>query len=285
MSLTVYADVLFCVNFSLDYVALYITGRLTSSPSSTARMCASAALGAAFAVCALIFDMKGFLYVAASAAVCFLMCLCAYKKTDVIGCLGAAVLLFSVGAALGGAMTALSALTAGYRDSVEGGGSEDVAVFAVAATASALTAVAARYARRRCFRGTREVTVKDGGISKTLTALADSGCFLREPLSGRSALIVRANALSGVLPSIIVDAASAEDVSASAALLPPEMLGRIRLIPVTGVLGSGLLLGYVPDEIYVVSGKRRRQTDSILALSADKGRFAGCDAIIPGDLI
>lgn len=285
MLLTIYADLLFIVNFSLDYVALYITGRLTSSPSSTLRMCVSAALGAAFAVCALVFDMKGFLYVLASAAVCLLMCRCAYKKTDLIGCIGTALLLFSVGAALGGAMTALSSLTAGYRDSVDGKSDGDVALFAVAATAAALTAAAARYARRRCFRGTRWVTVEDGGAAKTLTALPDSGCFLREPLSGRSALIVRADALIGILPQEVTDAASADDVSAAAALLPPGMLGRIRLIPVTGVLGSGLLLGYVPDGIEVERGKRQRRVDAVLALSSDKDGFAGCDAIIPGDLI
>ncbi len=283
--MTVYADVLFLINFSLDYVALYITGRLTSSPSSTARMCAAAALGAAFAVCALIFDMKGFFYVVLTAAVCLLMCRCAFGKAGPIECVGAALLLFSVGAALGGAMTALSSLTKGYCDSVEGDAGDGVAVLAVAATAAALTAAAARFARRRCFRGTCTVTVEDGGKQKTLTALADSGCFLREPLSGRPALIVRADALSEILPPSLVSAAVSGDVTAATALLPPGVLGRVRIIPVTGVTGQGLLTGYLPDGVTVTCGKRSRRTDCILALSADKSRFAGCDAIVPADVL
>ncbi len=282
---TVYADVLFIVNWSLDFVTLYITGRLMSLSMVTWRMCLSASLGAAFATAALIFDMDGVVYGVASVAVCGSMCVCAYKKAGAFGYFGASVLMFAVGSALGGAMTAISSVGRGYRDSLNGGTEGGELLFSVAATAAAITAAAGRIAGRRSFAGTRRVTVVDGGRSRTLSALADSGSFLREPLSGRPALVVRANTVAEVLPAEVIAAALADDTALAVESISPSLLSRIRILPVSGVAGDGILLGYRPDEVTVSSHRGRRNVDCFLAISRIDGDFGGHDAIIPAELL
>ena len=64
--MTVYADVLFLVNFSLDYVSLYLTSRLMSLPTRTWRLCVGAAVGAVYAVCALFWQTPEAVYIAAT---------------------------------------------------------------------------------------------------------------------------------------------------------------------------------------------------------------------------
>lgn len=283
--MTVYADVLFIVNWSLDFVTLYITGRLMSLSMVTWRVCLSATIGAAFATAALIFDMDGVVYGVASLAVCGLMCVCAYKKAGAFGYFGASVLMFAVGSALGGAMTAISSLGNGYRDSLDGGKEGGVLIFSVAATAAAITAAAGRLAGRRSFVGTRRVTVTDGGRSRTLSALADSGSFLREPLSGRPALVVRANAVAEVLPSEVITAALAIDSALAVESIAPSLLSKVRILPVSGVAGNGILLGYRPDEVTVATRRGNRNVDCFLAISRTDGDFGGHDAIIPAELL
>ncbi len=275
--MTVYADVLFLVNFSLDYVTLYITGRLMSLSSSLLRMSLSSVMGAFFAVSALVFDMKGVLYIIMSAAVTFLMTVCAYKRAGKMGYIGASLLMFSVGTAIGGAVTAVCSLGEGYRGSIGSDVTEDAAVFAVAGIAAVITALSARAAKRRQGIKRQSVSITVHGDTLMLEALCDSGSLVRDPLSCRPVLIVRADALREILPLSVCSAVGGGDVTE----IDLAELSRIRMIPVSGVGGHRILLGYRPDSVTV--GKR--QVDCLIALSDDKKTFGGCDAILPSELI
>lgn len=284
--MTVYADVLFLVNWSLDLVALYITGRLMSLSMGALRVGTAAFFGALFAVAALVFDMKGGWYISASAAVSCFMCVLAYRNAGMFTCIAASVLLFSVGSALGGAMTAIYSLGNGYGNSFEESGGEaagliiSVAVLAVAAVSSA-----ARAAGRRIFVLKKKVTVTGLGKTRTITALSDSGSFLSDPLSGRPALIVRADSLNGIIPKEIISAAASVDVVSAAAELPAEFIGRVRILPISGISGEGFLIGYRPDLVTVGEGRRKRSFDCIIAISSSEKGFSGCDAVIPADAL
>lgn len=282
--MTVYADVLFLVNFSLDYVSLYITGRLLSRPMRTWRLCAAAAVGACYAVAALFFDVPEILYLMLTLAVSAVMCVCAYRGSDVAGTVGASVLLFCVGCALGGAMTAIYSLGAGYSDALMGGGDGVGAgagvMTGVALLATAAVAVGGRVARRRRGVSVVSVTVGTDGKTVTLDALSDSGNLLRDPASGRPALIISISAASKLLPPEAVGLARADDIASGIGDLPPELLRRVRLLPVSNVYGHGLLLGYRPDRV-TVGG---RDYDCILALSDKRGGFGGCEAVLPAEL-
>lgn len=282
--MTVYADVLFLVNFSLDYVTLYITGRLMSHSSSALRMTAAAAAGATFAVSALVFDMKGAFYVLSSAAVTFLMCVCAYKRAGLVGYLISSILLFSVGTAIGGAVSAICSLGAGYRGALEADRNGDATVFAVAAAATLLTAISVKAAKKRCITDKRLVRLTIDGGSLTLDALADSGSFVKDPLSGYPVLIVRADAIKAILPVAVYEAAKNE--STDVTKLEARDMARVRMIPVSGVSGNSILLGYRPDSASVeMKNGHFREISCFLALSHEKNRFGGCDAIIPSELI
>ncbi len=289
--MTVYADVLFLVNFSLDYVSLYITGRLMSRPLYVRRLAAASALGALYAVSALFWNIPEPLYIAATLAVSGIMCLFAYRRAckgalaSAVETAGSALLLFSVGCALGGAMTAIYSLGKGYSAGEPGGGGAGtMTMTAVAAAAVTVTALAGRVAKKR--RGVKHarVTLTDGGKSVTLDALSDSGNLLFDPTSGRPALIVSADAAADVLPQKIREAALSEDVAGSAAALPPELLTRVRLLPVSNVYGKGLLLGFRPDAVTVEQGGSEREYDLIVAVSGKKGGFGGFGAVLPAEL-
>ena len=276
--MTVYADILFIVNFSLDYVSLYITGRLMSLPLRMWRLCAAAALGAVYAVTALFFDMPEVLYITVTLGVSCVMCMCAYRCRGAVGCVSASILLFSVGCALGGAMTALYSLGAGYEDSRSGETSTGGAMVLVAAMATAAVAVGGRISRSR--RGVRveRVTVTVGDRAVSLDALYDSGNLLRDPVSGRAAMIVSSDAIAAILPREVSDAAT-NGVTELTETLPPNIIGRVRVLPVSNVYGHGMLLGYRPDCVSVGG----RDYDFILAISDKKDGFGGCDAILPAE--
>ena len=289
--MTVYADVLFLVNFSLDYVSLYITGRLLSQPMRAWRLGAAAALGACYAVSALFFDLPEAVYIAVTLAVSGVMCVCAFRRCGVIGYIGSGILLFSVGCALGGAMTAVYSLGAGYKDSLSGGTDDTgvgVMVF-VAVIATAVVAAGGRVLRRRRGVSSASVRIEIGERSVELSALPDSGNLLRDPVSGRPALVVSTEAAQTLLPPEIAALAESDDIASSASNLPAESLRRVRILPVSNVYGEGLVVGYRPDRVTVSlsrggSAGSKRDVDCILALSNKRGGFGGCDAVLPAEL-
>lgn len=287
--MTVYADVLFLINFSLDYVSLYITGRLMSRPMRTWRLCGAAALGALYAVCALFFDISGIAYIAVTLFVSVLMCLCAFRCGDAVGVAGASILLFAVGCALGGVMTAIYSLGAGYSD---GAAAEEtgagVTVF-VAVLATAAVSVGGRIAKRRRGASSAKVKVVIGESSTTFDALCDSGNLLRDPVSGRAVLVLSARAAGKILPPGVCELAASGDITSGIEMLPAKERTRVRMLPVSNVYGQGLLLGYRPDMVTVetprtATRRTARNVDCILAISEKEDGFGGCDAVLPAEL-
>ena len=55
----IYADTLFVVNFSMDFLALYITGKSLHTPIRPGRLALAAALGALFATMSAVFSGSG----------------------------------------------------------------------------------------------------------------------------------------------------------------------------------------------------------------------------------
>lgn len=110
-------------------------------------------------------------------------------------------------------------------------------------------------ARRRVPRGGEyTLTVRHGGQEMVCTCLYDSGCTLKEPFSGKAAVVVEAGAIRRLLP---------------AAWNESMLSAKGRLIPFKTLSGEGLLPAFVPQYMTITSkeGKKRNVTGSYLAVS------------------
>ncbi|NLM57040.1 MAG: sigma-E processing peptidase SpoIIGA [Clostridiales bacterium] len=287
--MTVYADILFAINFSMDFISLYITGRLLSLRMITPRVCAAAAVGSLFSVLAIIYGDGGVIYFILCAVVSAIMCFIAYKNAGIARLATATLVLFCVGSALGGMMTAVYSLGEGYSVSDGAGMGDDgggtFVLLLVAATAVSAVIVGCRALKRRVGVRTVNFEVTDGGRKKRLLALLDSGNLLCEPISGRPAIIIRADRLRGVIPAEIEALAYGAPNAAAMSTVSTDRIGRVRILPTRGAGGGTILFGYVPDEIRIRRGNGWHTVDAIIALSGERQDFGGCDAILPAILI
>ncbi len=284
--MTVYADILFLVNFSLDYVSLYITGRLLSLKMSVIRLTAAGTLGGIFATLSLILDIDGILYISLTAAVTILMTLAAYKKTGAAKRAGAAATLFAVGSSLGGVMTAIYSLGRGYRDSLTSDTMIPTVLFIIiTATSCAAVTLLGRISKRAAICKEAHVTITNGGASVRLKALPDSGNLLHEPISGRPVMIVRGEAVKCIFEPSLFEILVSRANEGALESLPREYIGKIRVIPVSGVTDDGVLLAYRPDTVTIEIRGGSKCRDCMIALSSANGKFGGCDAILPSEFI
>ncbi len=125
----------------------------------------------------------------------------------------------------------------------------------------------AALAWQRLRHGTREIEITMGGGRVRVTALLDTGCRLREPLSGCPVVVTEAAALAAVLPAVLVEAAGAPGSGERLSRLPADWVQRVRLVPYQAVgTPAGLLLA-VETEALVVAGQPASAVRSYVALS------------------
>ena len=112
MKQTLYGDVLFLVNFSMDFLTLYITALILHRSVKKRRFVLSAAIGGVYGVAACFMGGALIFRIAVNIAVSVLMCCIVFGEKPLAPC----ALFYGTGCLLGGVMTAVF----GMIDSIPG---------------------------------------------------------------------------------------------------------------------------------------------------------------------
>lgn len=276
----IYADVYFIVNFSMDFLALFITCKLRKIPLRLFRTVFGAAVGSLYAVVSLSFNGKGnILTFLLSVAVPFLMCYIAFGGGRPLYYLINVASFWIVSFVMGGMMTAIYYFAGKLLSSKEiyiNGTTytlySDIPlwIFIAAAFACALiTVVWNRFAAKKAE--CREVTffVEDGAVSISERALCDSGNLLVEPISGLPVIILSGELMEKIAPGL-------EKLSDGLSYR------KIRIIPYNTLTGSGILYGYIPDCVKIDGNIKKACLCSGRELSKP---FDGYNVIVPASLL
>ncbi len=277
----VYADVLFMIDFSMDFLTFYIVSHILKKKMKLIRVCSAAAMGGVYSVISLGIGVSHFFGIFFDIFVCFVMCMTAFleksskqlKKMPLY-----TVVYFTVSAMLGGVMTAIFSLLnkTSLRDGSYGGREElSLWVFGFVALLSGLATFLGSDVIGRSGRAKfGKLTVKVGSRKMTFDAMSDSGNMLKDPIGGRDVVVVdRGRALS-LIPSL-----AAGDVT----MLKPEEAKKIRLIPVKTAAGEGVLTAFLPDEAILDFKGEKKRIDVLIALSKAKSLDGRVEAIISAD--
>ncbi|MBQ8509888.1 MAG: sigma-E processing peptidase SpoIIGA [Clostridia bacterium] len=258
MTTVIYADSLLALNFSMDFLALFLSGKVLRSKIRPGRLSLAAGLGALYSLLAVFLSetsMGGRITSTCAWAACTpAMAAIAYGGS--LPVIAKTTLLFGgVSLALGGTMTALYSLL-GRLGGVPSADAGSPLTFALIVLISGGVSLLWNRARRESVREV-SVCISVGGETVTLRCLVDSGNLLIEPISGKPVIIV-----------------------------PPGRFGepeprRLRLIPATGVTGSRMLTGFLPDGV-TLDG---RAVDAVIAVDREAEDFGGCEGIVPEILI
>ena len=110
--MVVYGDLLFFINFSMDFLCFYISCLLLHQRLPIFRACLSSFVGGVYSVLALFLTFDGAKATALDILVLILMCLVVYcgKEVTFLRIVKGIFLYFFVSALLGGLMTALFSL-------------------------------------------------------------------------------------------------------------------------------------------------------------------------------
>lgn len=134
--------------------------------------------------------------------------------------------------------------------------------------------------RRRLESCVISLSIHRDGRRADLYGLVDSGCLLREPVSGDPVILLKADAAGELFSPGELAAFQAGDAAAGLPLLA---------IPVKTASGGGVLFGFRPSLVglhHRAFKKAYRETDrAVVALDFSDGAFAGCSCLIPLSMI
>lgn len=283
----IYGDVLFIINFSMDFLSLYMVGKLLHIPMRAWRVILGASVGALYGVLELLFTVSGFVSFLMTAFVMLLMCYIAFGRQALHRFAMTVALFCGINMLIGGMMTAAFVRLGAYKQYIEIGGElhtvygdMPVWLFVVLSAASSIaTWGIGRLFRKRSAVRTCDVRIRFDDKEKELTGLVDSGNLLTEPLSGTPVIFLKDKA-ADVLPEVLLNA-----MRTGYASLDYLSDVRLRFIPSRTVNGEGVLLAAVPRAVYLRVNGSWESRRALLAVDFTDGDFGGFSALVPEILL
>lgn len=257
MEQTVYGDLLFFVNFCMDFQCLFVTAKLLHRPFRVLRGVLASALGALYACAALFLSTSGVLAFLADCAVCFLMCAIAFfeKGVRIRRLFAPFGVYFVVSFAVGGVMSGLASLLSHVTLPL-GSGGVDISsgmFFFLAAFGGITTFLWGSFCARRSKGKGASLYLEMGENKRVVRCMFDTANLLCDPVGGKPVALLDLKAAEGLLDAAVLAAAKTHD-SAAIGALPVEIGRRVRLIPAGTATGRGLLLAVAPDRAFLDTG-------------------------------
>ena len=287
---TVYVDLLFLINFSMDFLCFFLTARLFSRPFPILRVILASAVGGVYAVLSLFFSVRGFLLLLFDVGACVIMCLIVFfcRRISVSRLLSETILYTGISMALGGVMTAAYTILneIGIRELLteDSDGISSWIFLFLAAVGGVAALLGSKTLRRDHARKYYTVTVGLCGRERSFRAVIDTGNSLADPITGIGAAAVGVDALNGFLPQEICKCGTRDPISCFSAL-PKAYQRRARLLPVRTVTGEGTLLAFRVDFCHIApidsrSDMGEREERELLIAISDI-RPEGAEMLLP----
>ena len=275
---TLYIDIYFLINFTVDYLSLYFASSLLGTKTTLLRILLSALLGGALPCVLVLFSVNSIFYIPIYILWLVMVSVICPIKTSYVVCIKLICLFSVIQTLFGGAVSFLFDKLEGIilpLLSEESASVENTEIILLSAIIALVYCV---FKLLRIVLGasvnkssaTLRIGVLDTSI--TLSGLIDSGSFIKDPFDLNPVIIIKEESLKQGI-----------EILKHHAITEPEnpLSRRIRIIPVKGVCGDRILYGFKPDSLEIQIGKRRLQVNSTIAIDTEGTSFNDCDAIIP----
>lgn len=278
---TIYIDVYFLINFSVDFLALNLTSRFTKTAVKPWRILLGSALGALCAVFSILFINIKYIYLIVSPFILLLMILICtfgisfFRKMKFLGAFLITEIL--IGGFVYYGFSFLEEIFSEYEPS--GGENRNLLIVSLIILLSfgVLKLFMAIFCRNSSI-STAQLSLYYNGQKHEFEGLVDSGNLAIDPMDGRCVVLINCTLAKSIFKEDIKYMDSPE-------LAPFSIKKRIRIIPIKRGGVSEMLYAFTMDEVFLISGKRKEKIPACFAIDKKGEKYGGYDALIPAALI
>ena len=281
---TLYIDVYFLVNFTVDFLALYFSIAFSKVPSSTKRLLAAAIIASLVAVIAVLLPEIAFLKLLVSGGG---LILAVFVATFSVSIKRRARFLFAFlifEALLGGAVSYVWGIFDKYLyDSIASSGGAPVnrklLIFSVIVLISiGVFKMIVSFFSNIVSEGSVELEICCFDKKIKTEAFIDSGNLAIDPMDMQPVLFIKETLAKDLLPENIIDLRDPDALDRS-------VRKRIRLIPVSRGGVTHVLTGVKADSVSVCDGEKSYPVAVTLAIDKEKGSYDGFFALISSGVV
>ncbi len=266
-----YADVLFAVNFIMDFFCLYAARKALRLPKGTARCALSALAGALYATLHTFFAPAR---PPGSFVFSLLLCAAAVWNGRISTYIKGVAVFYGVSMLCGGALTLLYQKAYAWKHvPLFRNGLSARMFFVFAGLLFVAFSAVGRLFRTTAAVEAVSVSVCFGAKSKTLRLLCDSGNLLRDPYNGRPVIVLEASCLDALLGT--------DGFHRKPLVHTEEAVARhFHYIPIHTASGEGVLGAFNADELTLFGAHGKTKLEAMLAID-ENGSYGEYDGIFP----
>ena len=276
---TLYVDVYFFINFTVDILALYFSALLYKLPTTVKRLLLSSFVGATYAVLGTLLFDNSTLMIPISVLILIIMVLIMARGVGIMRKVKYGIVFLFFEILIGGmvyyAYSTLDKINL-FQSFVDSNNeNKKLLLFSLII----LLSIGALKLVIMCFgnaasRKSIKLFVEYGGKTNQLDALVDSGNLAVDPFNKTPVMLV-GKAVGNKIFGELCDDLSALDS------LEVSLKKRIRIIPVSFGSEKRILYGIKPDLVYVEKKKLREHISLIIAIDKEGGNYGGYNALVP----
>lgn len=276
---TLYIDVYFLINFTVDLLALYFASCFSKMPTSTKRLLISSAVGALIAVGVVLLPEYAILKFIIATAGLIAMGFIAPKRVSVRRKLKFVFAFLIFEALLGGAVSFLWGILdkyiSNFFDGAEGGAVNRKMLFLslIVLLSIGVFKMLVSFFSNIESEGSVDVEISFLDNTAVVSAFVDSGNLAVDPMDLSPILLLKKEVAKTILPENIIELSNIDS-------LERKVKKRIRLVPLSRGGETHVMVGVKADAVRLVGGKNE-ELRVTLVIDKEGGDFGGYKALMP----
>ena len=277
---TLYIDVYFLINFTVDLLALYFAAMLSRAPTSTKRLIFASIVGAVFA-CAIVFLPEyPILKLVLSLLTLVVIAFIAEKKVRFLRRVKFLFCFVMFEALVGGAVTYIWGLFDHYLVDIFSAVKADsvnrkmLFLSVIVLLSIGVFKMLISFLSRGQSDGVAELNINFLNRNHNIKAFVDSGNLAVDPMDLSPIILIKKNIAKDILPENIIDLCDIDKLDSA-------IKKRIRLIPITRGGETHVLMGIKADRVLLLRGDMEDEINVTIAIDKEGGSYGGYDALVP----
>lgn len=264
--MVLYVDVLFAINFSMDFIAIFLCNMILRRKINRIRILVASVVGGLYGVIAVFLSVHPMVDSLLFILVALIICYISFYNKSIKKLISSLLLYLFANCLLGGIMSALFSLLnrvllkyfdATINENVYSG----ARFFIIASIAIMIAVLFGKHLMKKKESCEVLVKVTYKGETYNVSGLSDSGNMLSEPITGKAVILI-------------------SEKSKLSKCINLDVEKNIRYIPYSDISNDGLIKGVIPEKIVI----NEISVDAIIA-PIKRENFGEYEAIVPSSLV
>lgn len=275
---TVYIDVYFMINFTVDILAIFIALKMIHAKVNIRRLIICGLLGACLATVEL-FIKNTILNIGLASIFVLLITYISSRGVSLARRIRFIISFYIASFLISGAVNFLYGILDKYLDDVlkvfSGTTNRKALVFSliILLIIGVLRLFIMMFSDSINKKSTRlMIRLEDKTLE--VDALIDTGNLVKDPMNMNPVIFLKRNCAENIIPRSIIDLSDVDSLSA-------DYRKRIRLIPVTRKDQTHVMTGVRVDKVVICNDKKREEIDATIVIDKEDGTYGGYHALAP----